>query len=415
MVNNMKKIWIIYPYGEIIGEKYLEARHIRFGRILAENGYRVVFWTANFSHVFKKRRSESWKRINVCENFDIQLVPTGDYRSNISLKRAGFEMQYARALSYAFKKLKKPDLIITAGTGLLSAFRPVWPYMKESNVPVIYDIMDIHLFEGYMRQHMKPLAPAARLATRALERREAPFYHAVSGVCGLGKNQLEIAVKRTGNPEIPRCLVYNGIDINHFREQMELPLSVELPEKEKDWIWCAYAGSLGPSYDISSLIEAAERIRKEEKKIRFIVAGAGPQEDQLREAAAKNDRLVFLGSVKPEELPAIYRQCDIGLCPYAAYSTVDMPDKFYDYCAAGLAVVNSLSGEISGYIKDRNAGIQYQAENADSLYDAVIRLSDESLLKRCQESAYQLAEQFDLRNLMKPLLAMIHDIIEQKG
>ena len=57
----MKTIWIVYPYGDIIGEKFLEARHIRFGRKLAEKGYKVIYWTSNFSHTFKRVRSEGWR------------------------------------------------------------------------------------------------------------------------------------------------------------------------------------------------------------------------------------------------------------------------------------------------------------------------------------------------------------------
>ena len=113
----MKEIWIVYPYGAIIGENFLEARHIRLGKMLANNGYRVVFWTSNFSHGLKKFRSEGWKTVNVCKNFDIELVPSSSYKNNISIGRVLFEMNYSRNLAKKFSRVKKPDLILTAGTG----------------------------------------------------------------------------------------------------------------------------------------------------------------------------------------------------------------------------------------------------------------------------------------------------------
>ena len=171
----MKTIWIIYPYGDIIGEKFMEARHIRFGRMLSKNGYRVIYWTSNFSHAFKKLRSKGWKTIKVCDNFDIKLVPSTPYKKNISIRRALFELNYSRTLSKAIYKAKKPDLILTAGTGLMTAFYPVWPYIKDNRVPVIYDIMDVHLFNSYMGQHHKLLVPFARLLTKFIEHREEPF------------------------------------------------------------------------------------------------------------------------------------------------------------------------------------------------------------------------------------------------
>ena len=83
-----------------------------------------------------------------------------------------------------------------------------------------------------------------------------------------------------------------------------------------------------------------------------------------------------------------------------------MPDKFYDYTAAGLAVVNSLQGEIKEYVQDAGVGVQYEAENSDSLYDAVKKAS--AHLSEYKEASYSLADRFDLNEQMKPLLQMIN-------
>ena len=407
----VKTIWIVYPYGDIIGENFLEARHIRFGRMLAQNGYRVIFWTANFSHTFKRYRCTGWKTINVCENFDVELVPSSSYSSNISIGRALFEIKYARNLAIKFGNIKKPDLILTAGTGLLTAFYPVWPYIKKNLVPAIYDIMDVHLFNSYMKQHHKFLLPFAKILTNNIERREKPFYQNVSAVCGLGRNQVEIAKKRTGKQNISSCLVYNSIVVEDFRKKMKLDCRVPLPAKESDEIWCVYAGSLGPSYDIETLLACAEIVKKNDNNIRFIIAGAGPQEKLVDDFSKKNNRITFIGSVNPNWLPAIYKKCDIGLCTYASYSTVDMPDKFYDYTAAGLAVVNSLQGEIKGYVKE--VGVQYEAENSDSLYKAIKKTIKH--LEEYKGASYKLANRFDLNEQMKPLLEMINDLVNNKS
>ena len=403
----MKTIWIVYPYGDIIGEKFMEARHIRFGRMLAQNGYRIIYWTSNFSHAFKEMRSKGWKTINVCKNFDINLVPSTPYKKNISLRRALFELNYSKSLSKAFKKKNKPDLILTAGTGLVTAFYPVWPYIKDNKVPTIYDIMDVHLFNSYMEQHHKALVPFAKVLTNNIERREKPFYQHINAICGLGKNQVEIAKSRTGRKDIPSCLVYNSVVVDDFRAKMELPCKAKLPKKPDGEVWCVYAGSLGPSYDIESILKCAQESRKRKDNIRYVIAGAGPQEGLVEEESRTNDRLIYIGSVEADWLPAIYRQCDIGLCTYASYSTVDMPDKFYDYTSAGLAIVNSLEGEIKGYISA--AGLQYEAENYHSLYKAVMGVC--SNLDKYKEESYALANRFDLNNQMKPLLELINSLI----
>ena len=405
----MKTIWIVYPYGAIVGENYLEARHIRFGKMLATNGYKVIFWTANFSHGSKKYRSDGWKTVNVCNYFDIELVPSSSYKSNISVRRALFEINYSHKLEKKFSSMDKPDLIITATTGFLTAFYPVWPYIKKKNVPVLYDIMDVHALKKYVEQNYKKLAPFAKLLTKCLEWREKAFYENVSAICGLGRNQLMIARKRTGRTDIPACLVYNGIDVADFRNKMDFPCIVNLPEKQEGEIWCIYSGSLGPSYDIKSLLDCAERARKANDNMRFIVAGAGPQWTLVENESKKNSKITFLGTVNSGLLPAIYKKCDIGLCTYASFSTVDMPDKFYDYTAAGLAVVNSLQGEIKEYVQGAGVGIQYEAENSDSLYEAINKVHLN--LGKYRKASYDLAERFDLNEQMKPLLQMIKELI----
>lgn len=401
----MKTIWIVYPYGEIMGEKYLEARHIRFGRMLAKNGYKVIFWTANFSHGFKKMRSDGWKEINVCDNFDIELVPSSAYKNNISLGRIRFEINYSRSLAKAFEERKAPDLIITAGTGLITAFYPVWPYFKKHAVPTIYDIMDVHLFNSYMEQHHKILLPLAKLLSNNIEKREKSFYENVSAICGLGRNQVDIAIKRTGRPDIPACLIYNSIDVSEFRKKMEYPCQIDFPEKKDGNIWCVYAGSLGPSYDIEAILACAE---ESDDCFHYIIAGIGPKAKMVEEAAKRNSRITFLGAVDPAWLPSIYQKCDIGLCTYASYSTVDMPDKFYDYVAAGLAVVNSLQGEIKEYVQ--NVGMQYQAEDSRSLYMAIKKISGN--LAEYKNESWKLAERFDWNNQMKTLQDMINAILK---
>ena len=328
---------------------------------------------------------------------------TVPYVKNISIGRVKFEIKYARSLARGFKKEKKPDLILTAGTGLVTAFYPVWPYFKDNHVPVIYDIMDVHLFNSYMEQHYKAFVPLARILTRSIEKREKPFYQNVDAICGLGRNQVEIAKSRTKKNNIPSCLVYNSIVVDEFRKKMEWPLQVELPKKSEDEVWCVYAGSLGPSYDIEPLLQCAERVRDNNDKIRFIIAGAGPQEKHVAEISESNEKVTYLGSVEPDWLPAIYKRCDIGLCTYASYSTVDMPDKFYDYTAAGLAVVNSLQGEIKEYVKD--VGVQYKAEDSASLYEMIKQCC--ANLGAYRQASWDLAERFDLNKQLESLLELI--------
>ncbi len=50
------------------------------------------------------------------------------------------------------------------------------------------------------------------------------------------------------------------------------------------------------------------------------------------------------------------------------------PNKPFEYMAAALPILNSLKGELTQLIAEKNIGINYQAGDASSLADAIIFL-----------------------------------------
>ena len=89
-----------------------------------------------------------------------------------------------------------------------------------------------------------------------------------------------------------------------------------------------------------------------------------------------------------------------------------MPDKFYDYFAGGLAVLNTLKGEVKEYIESNELGFQYQAGDANDLFDKVKALSESVKLERAKKNAYTIGQQFDVVEQVKKLSVMISGIID---
>lgn len=126
----MKTIWFVYPYGLIPRENTQEIRYLRFSRELSKT-YNCIWWTAHFTKGFGKRPESE---IIVQDNLKIMLVPTTAYKKNISFRRVLFELHFSWNLRKLWKNSEKPDLIITPGTGMITAFRPVWPYIIEKKL-----------------------------------------------------------------------------------------------------------------------------------------------------------------------------------------------------------------------------------------------------------------------------------------
>lgn len=409
----MRTIWLVNPYGPIEGENWREYSFNQFGKYLSANGYRIVWWTASFSHHFKKQRSAGWKDISVNENFIIRLVPTTKYKKNFGFGRMVKDFVFGINASKRFKREKKPDLIIAAENPLTMG-NPSYKYAKKHNIPMIYDQMDIWP-EFILKTLPSPLRAIAKIAFTPVYAKRKRIYDFLSGSIALGKHYLEFMKEVSPSlNEKPNALIYNGIDVEEFRKQLTGLISNEKIAKlnKNEEIWCVFAGTLGPSYDIETIIAAATKcIELGYLQYRFIIAGSGPFEEMVSLAEQDLDNLVYVGKLLPKDLIPIYGRCDIGLSTYSAGSNVDMCDKFYDYTAAGLVVINSLNGEIAEHIRNSRIGVNYKPSDLNAFMEALLRYSEKKVLEESKKRSYKIGTNFDMKKQNEKLLNVIERVI----
>lgn len=411
-----KTIWLVSPYGPIEGENWREYRFNQFGKYLSNNGFSVIWWTSSFSHHFKKYRSDGWKDIKVNENYIIRLVPTSSYKKNFGIGRVLKDFTFSHNFLKRAKKENVPDIILGDDNPLLLGY-PSYKYSKDRNVPLIYDQMDIWP-EFIVKVLNPPLNHIANIMFKPVYSKRAKIYGNLDGGISLGKHYLEFMLSVNSKLQNkPHALIYNGIDVAEFRSH----LTEEIKEtkllklnKNKGDIWCIFAGTLGPSYDIKGIVGCAEEFQKLGfKEFKFIIAGSGPYEEYVIEHEKKLNNLVYVGKLLPQDLIPIYGICDVGLATYSSGSNVDMCDKFYDYTAAGLAVINSLTGEISEHIRDSELGFNYEANNVDSLKKALSKFRNESTLKKAKFNSWLAGDRFDMNVQNAKLLDVIDDCLQK--
>ena len=408
-----KIVWLVNPYGPIEGENWREYSYNQFGKYLSMNGYRVIWWTANFSHHFKKYRSKSWKDICVNKDYIIRLVPTSSYKKNFGVGRLIKDLKFGKNAYRKMVNIEPPNLII-ATENPLTLGSPTYRYVKYRKTPYIYDQMDIWP-EFIINKVPRGFRWIANILFFPAKKKRARIYDEMNGCIALGKHYLEFMMKISPSlKNKPSALVYNGIDVPLFRSQLSNPIAVQgLPKKSKDDIWCVFAGTLGPSYDIKGIVECAKMcLEKGLKEFKIIIAGSGPLEKYVFEQSQKIDNLFFVGHLLPSQLIPIYGSSDIGLCAYSASSNVDMCDKFYDYTASGLAIINSLRGEIAEHIDELHLGINYDVKNANSLFKAVSSYLDRETLQNAKRQSFIAGSFFDMNNQNRKLLDVIEKIIK---
>lgn len=106
-------------------------------------------------------------------------------------------------------------------------------------------------------------------------------------------------------------------------------------------VQCMFSGVLSNDKGVSLLLEALKMIPDE---IRLVITGKGPCEQEIRAAARKDHRIVFLGQIPFEEYLLHLKESDILLNPRDMHfdnNEYNFPSKFLEYLATGNLIIST--------------------------------------------------------------------------
>jgi len=208
-------------------------------------------------------------------------------------------------------------------------------------------------------------------------------------------------------------MIPNGCDIELFR-----PVSSKLlllPGIERDDFSAVFTGTHGIANGLDAVLDAAGiLLARGRKDITLIFIGDGKLKPRLKERALKEDLIncLFFDPVPKTNLAGLIAHMDVGLmilsnCP--AFYEGTSPNKFFDYLAAGLPVLNNYPGWLAELIHDNNCGLAIMPDNPELFAEALIYLADNPL--RCLEmgdNSRRLAvSQFDRKDLSNQFVDFI--------
>ncbi len=402
------KVWVINPYGNIPGEGWRTYRTTLIANAFVAEGHEVVSWVSNIQHRSKEKRAEGWKDIQVNDKYLIKIVPSVPYSSHISLARIKYERTYAKNLQAKVLQMnEKPDLIIL-GEPALFISDIILDVVKQMQCELMVDVIDLwpELFAILLP---KKIAFIAKIIFFPLYYRRNRLLKKADGLIAVAKDYLSLALK--ANPTVPHSVVYWGIALSEVKGMIantfESPLLQQLKKKENE-IWVVYAGTLGPNYDIKTIVACAKLLVNTAPDVKIIVAGDGPLRNLVNHSQTN---LVYVGSLTSADVSLLYTKCDIALSSYVSGSTVSMPIKAYDYLAAGLPLVNSLGRDLGAFVAEEEVGLHYIAEDAGSMCTALLTLAkDKKLREQMRHNALALADQFDAKIQYQKVVRVAEEI-----
>ena len=338
------------------------------------------------------------------------FIPEPGYRKNVDLKRVYSNYIITRnTMKYLNKYRERYDIIYCViPPNILSAKVGCW--CRKNNIPFIVDVED--LWPEAMKMLVKiPLLSNILLMPYWWDAEKAYYY--ADGVVGTSDEYTLRAFKRK-KKNIPHATVYVGTELDIFDRGVEKYVN-EFPKVSGEFR-VTYAGSIGASYDIRTLIDAAKILWEcGRKDIRFYILGTGSLKEEMESYAKIQEcgNVIFLGYVDYEKMAAFLAQSDVLINSYIKNAAQSIVTKIGDYLAAGKPMINTLASmEFMEKVEREKFGINIKAEDKEELVRAILELRDNpDWCKVMGQNARRIAEaQFDRKAGYQKILDMVNSL-----
>ncbi|NLE56832.1 MAG: glycosyltransferase family 4 protein [Planctomycetes bacterium] len=283
------------------------------------------------------------------------------------------------------------DLVFATSTPLTVGM-PGMKAARRLGVPFVFEVRDLWpelpIALGVVRN------PLVKAHLRRMERR---IYRAAHRIIALAPGIKE-GICRTGFPADRVEMIPNCSDLDLFRPTDE-PLGDPRFGGPRD-LKLVFTGAHGLANGLDAVLDAAALLKNRgEQGIRFVFIGEGGQRERLMcrsEREGLNALITWLPPMPKEELAVVLPRMDAGMMilknvPAFYYGT--SPNKFFDYIACGLPVLNNYPGWLADMIASNRCGLALKPDDPEAFADAVVWMRDHRPeLKEMGRRARELAE-----------------------
>lgn len=225
-----------------------------------------------------------------------------------------------------------------------------------------------------------------------------------------------------GIPSERIVLAPTGYDREIFSQlDADRETTVAVRRKELDWesrFVVLYAGALGLSYNIQTLLEAAWLLRDDGRFV-FAIVGEGERrveyEAQCDQRGMRNWQ--FFGAVPRREIPVLCASADVcvSMFPRDVLWEHVLGNKTFDYLGSGRPMVFAGAGDTAELLVDSGGGIVVPPEDPGRLAHALRTLADDPQRRKQMGNAGReyVRKVYDRQRLLEPLAKRVRALVEQ--
>ncbi|MGB9703152.1 MAG: glycosyltransferase [Candidatus Micrarchaeales archaeon] len=285
------------------------------------------------------------------------------------------------------KKIK-PEIIHCHGIALLS-----FCGLQASK---IFNTPCVSTFHTYFPKALHYIPFSSKLRKQTLKSIWAytRFFLNSSDIAIAPSNFIKEKLKSIGVRRI--AVVPNGVDIKKFSKGNGKKIRKRYGIKENEEV-VLYLGRLAKEKNIDLLLKAFSLL-KNEKNIKLMISGTGPEEKKLRKLARKlNVNAIFTGFVKEEEIADFYSSCDVFCIP-SSFETQGLVAIEAMASGKGVLALNSMA--LREVINKKN-GILFNKDYKELSEKILIALEKK---EEYREGALKTACEYSIENTTKKLL-----------
>lgn len=405
----MRNIAIITLAVALEGERGY-SRFRTLAEILSED-YAVDLITSSFQHWEKKQRDiPKLYENNKNKKYGLKFAFEPGYKKNVDIRRI---KSHKIAVKNILRLLKdtRYDLIYCIIPDNYMA-RKVSEYAKRNNIKLVIDVEDLWPEAMQMVLHIPVLID--KIVFYNFRKNAKKAYLRADGIIGTSDEYRDAPINKYGVDIKNRETVYVGCDLSDFDAGVYEFLD-EIP-KNKDEFWITYAGNLGSSYDIPTLIKAAQKLYENGyQNMRIKILGSGPLEAEFKKIKQEKPcNVEFVGYTPYRKMAAYLVKSDITINSFVRKAPQSIVTKIGDYLAAGKPMINTCSSlEFKEKVENDRFGINVIAEDVDELAKAVMFLYNNTTLRsEMGKAARTIAEkQFDRKQAYLVIKDMVNKLL----
>lgn len=353
-------------------------RSYEFAKALIQHGHSVTMVCGKTSKIDLPETARKGVFRGTIDGIDIiQLdLPYSNYDGFI--KRAWTFVRFGLGcIRVALRE--KYDLIFATSTPLTAGIPGIIAKLCRKKVPFVFEVRDL------WPELPKALGLKNPVLLAGMSFLEWASYRAANACIGLSPGICD-GIRRRSPVDRTIEMIPNGCDLELFHPKFRKKLT--LPGIQTGDFTAVFPGAHGVANGLPAVLDAAAELKKRGRSdIKFLFVGDGKVKPVLRERALREglDNCLFFDPVSKYALSEIVASAGVGLMvlknvPAFYYGT--SPNKFFDYIASGIPVLNNYPGWLADNIKQAKCGEIVPPDDPIAFANALEKLADNPRLRQ---------------------------------